>query len=166
MQLSGGVEVVRRRGEFVLRRSPRHTSAWRSRELEPAVALPTAAGATGVVVGRWRFDAGVHEAGGEPGATIESPWTLWLPAGAAAAVRPWRPGDRMAAPGTGAARRVKRYFGDAGVAGVDRAGWPVVLVGGEIVWIPGVRRAHAAPAPSGRPGVWLTCRTVREPSNR
>ena len=166
IQLSGGVEVVRRRGEFVLRRPPRHTSSHRAAtplvDAALEVALPTAPGAPGVALDRWAFEADAGVDGGAAG----SPWSLWLPRGTRAVARPWRAGDRMGAPGTGAARRVKRYFGDAGVAGVDRAGWPVVVADGEIVWIPGVRRAHAAPAPSGRPGVWLTCRTVREPSNR
>lgn len=162
IQLSGGVEVVRRSGEFVLRRPPRHTSS-RHAGAALEVTLPTAPGAPGAVLDRWRFDA---EAARSTDGTTDSPWSLWLPLGVVATTRPWRAGDRMRAPGTGAARRVKRYFGDAGVAGVDRAGWPVVLADGEIVWIPGVRRAHAAPAPSGRPGVWLTCRTVREPTNR
>jgi len=30
----------------------------------------------------------------------------------------------------------------AGVTGHKRAGWPVVLAGDEIVWIPGVRRSN------------------------
>lgn len=162
IQLSGGVEVVRRGGEFVLRRPPRHTSS-RHAGAALEITLPTAPGAPGAVLDRWRFDA---EAARSTDGKTDSPWTLWLPIGVVATTRPWRAGDRMRAPGTGAARRVKRFFGDAGVAGVDRAGWPVVLADGEIVWIPGVRRAHAAPAPSGRPGVWLTCRTVSEPTNR
>jgi len=49
-------------------------------------------------------------------------------------------------------RRVKRFFADAGIAGMDRAGWPVVLADGEIVWIPGVRRADAASVTSTSSG--------------
>jgi tRNA(Ile)-lysidine synthase len=52
-------------------------------------------------------------------------------------------------------RRVKRLFADAGIAGMDRAGWPVVLADGEIVWIPGVRRADAASITSTSSGRWL-----------
>jgi tRNA(Ile)-lysidine synthase len=52
---------------------------------------------------------------------------------------------------------VKRYFSDAGIAGPERAGWPVVLADGEIVWIPGVRRSDAATDRSGRPGVPYVC---------
>ncbi|HET7458214.1 MAG TPA: tRNA lysidine(34) synthetase TilS [Gemmatimonadaceae bacterium] len=160
IQLAGGVEVVRRRGEFVLRRGRGHTSSRLAASDGDGVLLPTLAEASPARLGEWEFEAVASASG-------DDPWALWLARGEVALARPWRAGDRMRSPSTGAARRVKRYFGDAGVAGVDRAGWPVIVVGGEIVWIPGVRRAHAAPARSGRPGVWLTCRTVvREPSQQ
>ena len=54
-------------------------------------------------------------------------------------------------------RRVKGLLRDAGIAGPDRAGWPVVLADGEIVWIPGVRRSDAATERSGRPREWFIC---------
>jgi tRNA(Ile)-lysidine synthetase-like protein len=60
-------------------------------------------------------------------------------------VRAWRAGDRMRVRPGGPARRVKRYLAEAGISGTDRAGWPVVLVGSEIVWVPGVRRGDAVP---------------------
>src|SRR5688500_19934692 len=62
----------------------------------------------------------------------------------------------------GSARRVKRYFSDAHVAGPDRAGWPVVTVDGEIVWIPGIRRSDAATVRSGRPVVGYACERSEE----
>ncbi len=80
-----------------------------------------------------------------------------LPADVPLAVRAWRPGDRMRARAGGTARRVKRFFADARVPGMDRAGWPVVLAAGEIVWIPGVRRSDAATVQPGRPGVRYEC---------
>lgn len=167
IQLSGGMEVVRRRDEFVLRRRRGHTSSGRETRPERSeVPLPTAAHAPAVTLGVWRFVAVAHPPGEATDATVGSEWSFWLPVGAHATARPWRAGDRMRSPASGAARRVKRFLADAGVAGVDRAAWPVVVVGDEIVWIPGVRRAHAAPARSARPGVWLTCRTAREPTLR
>jgi tRNA(Ile)-lysidine synthase len=96
----------------------------------------------------WRF---------APGTVGADAWTAWLPSDAALTVRAWRAGDRMRSPGSGAARRVKRFFGDAGVPGRARTGWPVVLAAGEIVWIPGVRRSDAATDRSGRPGAWYRC---------
>jgi tRNA(Ile)-lysidine synthase len=59
-----------------------------------------------------------------------------------------------------AARRVKRYFADAHVPARARAGWPVVLAAGEIVWIPGVRRSDAATDRPGRPGVPFICERI------
>ena len=56
---------------------------------------------------------------------------------------------------------MKRFFGDAQVAGPNRAGWPVVLADEEIVWIPGVRRGAAASERSGRPVIRYTCVRVR-----
>jgi tRNA(Ile)-lysidine synthase len=164
IQLSGNFQVMRRGEEFVLRRRVGHTSASRALP-DDAVELPREAGAPPAVVGAWRFVV-ADDATAMLDEATDGRWSCWLPAGEAAVARPWRSGDRMRSPTSGAARRVKRFFGDAGVAGVDRAGWPVVVVNGEIVWIPGVRRAHAAPARSDRPGVWLTCRTVRESTHR
>jgi hypothetical protein len=57
----------------------------------------------------------------------------------------------------GRARRVKRFFGDAGIIGPDRAGWPVVLAGEEIVWIPGVSRRFVAVGTSSTPGRFYSC---------
>ncbi|MCC6771789.1 MAG: tRNA lysidine(34) synthetase TilS [Gemmatimonadaceae bacterium] len=88
------------------------------------------------------------------------PWMAWLPVDATTEVRPWRAGDRMPSSGSGL-RRVKRFLSDSRVAAADRAGWPVVVSDGEIVWIPGVRRAAAASARSGRPRVCIVCERIQ-----
>ena len=91
----------------------------------------------------------------------EDLWVADLPADRRLSVRAWRPADRMRPRTRGAARRVKRFFGDAQIPGPSRAGWPVVLADDEIVWIPGVRRSDAASERSGRPVVRYACeRTV------
>ena len=72
-------------------------------------------------------------------------------------VRQWRDGDRMRATGDAAPRRVKRFLRDAGLTGPERAGWPVVVCGEEVVWIPGVRRSDAATVRSGRPEAVYVC---------
>jgi tRNA(Ile)-lysidine synthase len=104
-----------------------------------------------VCVGGWRF----RRTDAESRATERG---AWLPADRALTVRAWRAGDRMR--WGEAARRVKRFFADARVPGRDRPGWPVVLAGGEIVWIPGVRRSDAATDRPGQPGVHFLCERI------
>ena len=82
-------------------------------------------------------------------------WTAQLPPSEVLSVRGWLPGDRMRVGGR--PRRVKRFLSDARISGARRAGWPVVLAGDEIVWIPGVRRSDAAAVRPGRPGVVYRC---------
>jgi hypothetical protein len=56
---------------------------------------------------------------------------------------------------------VKRFFADAGVVGPLRAGWPVVLCGDDVVWIPGIKASQAAiPREPGM--VSYTCETIRD----
>lgn len=162
IQLSGGVEVYRHRDAsgdgFVFRRAIRRSFSH--------VQLPLA----GVVqFGAWRFRPASSVAdGGASGHLAETPndprrvrsedaWAADLPADRPLTVREWRPGDRMRPGPLRPARRVKRFFGDARIPSPSRSGWPVVLADDEIVWIPGVRRARAAPERSGRPTVRYIC---------
>ena len=138
IQVSGGWDVVRERGRLSLRR--------RRGASPPPAHLPLAGG---LRWGRWSF---VRERRG----AAAGPWRAVLPVERALVVRAWQPGDRMAGSG-GTPRRVKRFFGDAGIIGPDRAGWPVVLAGEEIVWIPGVGRSSAAAGSSGTPGLTYSC---------
>ena len=141
VQLAGGFEIVRRRDELVLRRT---------RPPEPGAREEPARPLHGSVrLGAWRLRPA--------GAIGEDSWSAVLPAGRALSVRAWRPGDRMRGEGRAAARRVKRWLADAHVPADRRAGWPVVLADDEIVWIPGVRRGHAATDRSGRPGLSYVC---------
>lgn len=129
--LSGGYEVVRRRDRFVVRR----TAAAPTAEELPLVGEAR--------IGGWRF---------RPVQALSADaWTSELPGEGPLTVRAWRAGDRMRAASDCPGRRVARFFADAGICGMDRAGWPVVLAAGEIVWIPGVRRSDAASVRSGRP---------------
>lgn len=139
--LAGGWRVERTADAFVLRR------------VERAVPAPSALPAAGPVSwGRWNFLPGGS-------AVPDDPWTAVVPAGEPVLVREWVVSDRMTV-GTGAVR-VKRLLAEAGIPAADRVGWPVVVAGDAIVWIPGVSRARAATARSGRPGVSFRC----EPSN-
>jgi len=157
IQLSGGVEVIRHRDSFIIRRTAPNPASGE---------IPL----RGVVqFGEWRFRpltaperrarrAASGETLGE-GRRVrrENPWVAELPADRPLRVRAWRAGDRMRAHEGGAARRVKRFFGDAQIPGPSRAGWPVVLADDEILWIPGIRRSDAAAVRSGRPVARYAC---------
>lgn len=128
--ISGGWEVVRTRETFVLRRPERAIS-------HASVPLTS-----GLRFGRFRFQRVTSAASlRQPS---EDPWQAWLPRDVEIVVRAWAPGDRMEFGAAGARRRVKRFFADAHIAGPLREGWPVVLVEGKIIWIPGVRCALVA----------------------
>lgn len=147
IQLSGGWEVVRQREAFVLRSAPGGSLQQGPEPLAGELRF-----------GDWYFS--VLGAGrlGAGGAAPGSMWEAALPADRTLTVRVWQPGDRLARSGkAGMARRVKRFLAEAGIAGPDRAGWPVVLADDEIVWIPGVRRSDAATVRSGRPVVLYAC---------
>ncbi len=124
--VSGGVEVIRGRSSFWMRRAPQGAP--------PGLcSLPK----SGLRFGPWHFLC-------LPGTTINSnardPWVTALPANRDLAVRAWQPGDRLLVGADGSERKVKRFFSDAGVVGPLREGWPVVLLEGKVVWIPGIRR--------------------------
>lgn len=88
-------------------------------------------------------------------------WCAELPVPVAATVRRWTAGDRLAPSAGQGTRRVKRYLSDAGVRGSDRVDWPVVVdERGNVVWIPGVRRADAATVRSGRPVRHYVCERI------
>ena len=139
IQLSGGAEAMRLHDRVVIRSTVQGIGS----DQPFALADPT-------IAGRWRLRR-------VDGTSPDDPWTATLPADRTLTVRAWRAGDRMRAAGARAARRVKRFFSDAGIAGPEREGWPVVLADGEIVWIPGVRRSDAATDRSGRPVLRYRC---------
>lgn len=132
-QLSGGLGAIRGRGELLVR--PR--------------ALGTAAHAVALAPkGETRFD-GFHFVARSLGAAGHDPlpvdpWILYIHQTAQLVVRQWHPGDRLTIDLMGGRRRVKRFFADAGIVGPLRAGWPVVVKGDEVIWIPGVRSTPAA----------------------
>lgn len=142
IQLSGGWQVVRARDALQLRASGHRQSA------EERLALSSA-----VAWGRWSFRPATSDIGADS-------WSAWLPTDRPLRVRSWRAGDVMAHRAGRPARKVKRFLSDAGVTGHERAGWPVVLAGDQIVWIPGIRRSDAATARSGRPGLAFICEYV------
>jgi len=136
--LAGGWMLEAGSGELMLRRAP---------SADPGVSELPAEGT--MQWGGFRFS--VAEGPGVDG------WSAAMEQPAPMVVRRWRAGDRLAPSGTQGRRRVKRYLSDAGVIGSERATWPVVEQGGEVIWIPGVRRSDAATARSGRPLRYYLC---------
>ena len=147
IQLSGGWEVVHQRGAFVVRRTEGEATRHQPSVLDGELRF-----------GDWYFSLAEARASGNAEEPASSMWVAALPADRKLTVREWQPGDRLAKSGkAGAARRVKRFLAEAGIAAPDRAGWPVVLADDEIVWIPGVRRSDAVTVRSGRPVVLYAC---------
>ena len=144
-----------RRGSGMERRSVEWTG--------PAPLLPAR-------LGGWRFRRVVVARGGLAPESIEQPseadlWEFGLPAGAQVTVRLWKAGDRIRTAGAHTGRRVTRYFAEAKTPALDRAGWPVVLVENELVWVPGICRSIAVPHRPGRPDlIWYRCEREHDSS--
>lgn len=145
IQLSGGWEVVRSRESFELQRVA---------EASPARRLEARGGEWGA----WAF---------VPTTRVDHAdrWTAWIPADAPIYVRAWQPGDVLVdhdrtSNGTHRGRKVKQLLSAAGVTGHARTGWPVVVAGDQIVWIPGVGRSDAATERSGRPALPFRCENL------
>ena len=144
IQLSGGYEALLHHHAVLVRRARLGATTAVVSSLEGTLSL-----------NGWRFRQ--LDESETAACAMCGPWSAALPADLALSVRPWRPGDRMTPFGAAAPRRVKGLLRDAGVDAGRRSGWPVVLAGEEIVWIPGVRRGAAATVRSGRPMVVYEC---------
>jgi tRNA(Ile)-lysidine synthase len=149
-QLSGGYEAVRTREDVTVSKPIR---------VDPSVLRLREKGETRF--GSFRFHA-------EPGATIlneptmsSNPWRIYFPKSSELVVRQWHAGDRLITDLKGGQRRVKRFFADAGIVGPLRTGWPVVLCGDDVIWIPGVKASQAAVRDEGRM-VHYTCERIRD----
>lgn len=158
IQLAGGWEVVRARAAFEVRRVMESDAA-----TAPTVAPLLLSNETSW--GDWAFQPldRLTEAAADRQAGA---WTAWLPADEPLTVRPWRPGDTMRVRAGGSARKIKRLLSEAGVTGHRREGWPVVLAGHQIVWLPGVCRSVIATALSGRGGLPFRCEYLIQPRVR
>ncbi|MEO7455506.1 MAG: TilS substrate C-terminal domain-containing protein, partial [Gemmatimonadaceae bacterium] len=139
VQIAGGWVLEATSSAYIMERPA--TSAF------PAVAKLPQAGS--LEWGHFRFRVGVEGEGA-------SPWAATI-IGDGAMVRAWSAGDRLEPAGGQRKRRVTRYLSDVGLTGRERAGWPVVLSGEDVVWIPGVRRSDAATDRSGRPARHYVC---------
>ena len=168
LELSGGASVVRLRADrgevFELRAPsthfpvvqlsapapelslalPNRFASWRFKPLAP------------VDVRREQASAEQRMAGDRENA--QNPWVMPVPSNRTVEVRNWRHGDRIRTQGFPAGRRVARYLSEARIPSIDRRHWPVVIMGEEILWVPGVCRSLAAPNRPGWPDVtWYRC---------
>ncbi len=110
-------------------------------------------------LGGWRLRRLTAE---EARSVTDDYFVFGAPEGALITLRNWRAGDRIQTAGAPAGRRVTRYFSDAHVSVLDRAGWPVVFVGDVLLCVPGLCRSLAAPHRPGWPdSIWYRCE--REP---
>lgn len=81
------------------------------------------------------------------GELVRGGWTTWVTVGDAV-VRSREPGDRVRPLGSTVRRRLSAVLMEARVPRGERPAVPILVRGGEVVWVPGVCRAHAAmPAP-------------------
>ena len=74
-----------------------------------------------------------------PGAACERFETAALPS--RLRIRHWEPGDHMVPFGATTPKKLQDLFTDAKIPREKRAELPVILAAGQIVWVPGVRRA-------------------------
>ena len=142
--LSAGWRVEARRDAYLLRRDASCVA--------PPVRLPDDGA---IQWGQFRFRV-------TPAAPADGGWAASFPAGAGErpTVRGWLAGDRLEPAAGHRRRRVKRYLSDAGLSGAERASWPVVVAGEDVVWIPGVRRSDAATVRSGGPVRHYVCERI------
>ncbi|HEX5438716.1 MAG TPA: tRNA lysidine(34) synthetase TilS [Gemmatimonadaceae bacterium] len=153
IQLSGNYVAVWHRDTLQVRPQPPATTAARGATCEGALLLGEV-----LEIDGWRL----LRVNGRPEATGagQGLWSAVLPAEGVLTARAWRPGDRMVPLGASTPRRVKGLLRDADIDGPGRVGWPVVLAGDEIVWIPGVRRSLAATVRPGRPAYCYRCERI------
>jgi tRNA(Ile)-lysidine synthase len=114
-----------------------------ARELRLEVGSTTGAGAaapeySGLVPGEILAPAFGLRLRIEVGATAGLPGGQIAPSGTVARLRNWRPGDRVKLRHSGGLRKVKEVLERLRVTGSRRALWPVLEVGGRIVWMQGV----------------------------
>lgn len=69
------------------------------------------------------------------------------------ALRPWRPGDRVAPIGGTGHRLAAKCFQEARVPASERGSWPLVEGAGKVAWIPGVCRSGDLLPERGAPAI-------------
>jgi tRNA(Ile)-lysidine synthase len=94
-----------------------------------------------------------------PGPPRRREWTTWIAGPDALAVRAPAAGDRLRPLGGAGHRAVRRLLMEARIPRGERARYPVVVRGTEVVWVPGVCRAEVAVPEPGTVAVRIDART-------
>src|SRR5574341_694195 len=109
-----------------------------------------------LVWGPWEFSWRPDQAGD----SRRSGWAIWVEPGCGV-VRAAAAGDRLMPLGGTGHRAVSRLLMEARVPRDARRRYPVVLLGDQLVWVPGVCRSHAAVPPPGAGALRLEARAPR-----
>ena len=107
-------------------------------ELEPGAPVELTGPSGEIAWGGWRVR---WMPGAAPAGQARRSMETWLSAGAAVELRSPMPGERIFPLGGTGRRLLVRCFQDARVPRSRRRDWPVLAVGGEIAWVPGVCRS-------------------------
>jgi tRNA(Ile)-lysidine synthetase-like protein len=99
--------------------------------------------------GRWRIRQSRERAPALQPRDGMTAWFTTAPDVAKAAA----PGERIAPLGGRGRRLIVRCFQDARIPRLERAGWPVLLAGDTVVWVPGVCRSSSLVPPAGTEAV-------------
>jgi tRNA(Ile)-lysidine synthase len=75
-------------------------------------------------------------------------------------VRSRRPGDRLVPFGSHRPKKLQDLFTDARIPREQRDGYPVLLAGDTIIWVPGLRRAEFGRISRDQASVRLALRSV------
>jgi len=137
--LPGGWRAVREYGRLRLRKA--------SPNQRPRFSFPLAfEGTTEIVAAGFAFDTIVISAGDVvmPADNASALFDVKAIAARGLTARNFRPGDRIRPMGLGGTRKVKDVFIDRKLPPRDRAQFPVVVSGDEIVWLPGLVRGEGA----------------------
>jgi len=148
LALPGGLRLRRDAGGFTLASGPPAIPSLRlSAEVTP-LAVPGEAR----LPGGWAIGAEARPARPSDVVPPRDRWQAWLDGdavGAGLGVRARRPGDRIQPLGLGGRHKsLQDLFVDGRVPQALRDGWPVVVAGDQVVWVPGLRldeRARVRP---------------------
>jgi tRNA(Ile)-lysidine synthase len=151
IELPGGVRLERSFGQFLLT-----AAAPGGQPSDQAVTITGVAGGGIARIGGARFRVRWGEAASEEGEACSfDPADLVFPL----ALRGWHDGDRIATPG--GTKKLKKLFAERRVERRSRSRIPVVSdAGGRVLWVVGIARSAALPAPRRGSGFRITVGNV------